>query len=487
MDLSSRLRAIVKGGPPKPAAPVPERGGLRELTYEPDTGGYEGTMDLSRVSAILGGRVAETTFGQCLVIDRRYEADRFHGTIRIGDCDLEDCSPLGILDPALHPWLGSSLDQRRDGEADDPDQSCGGAARTLNRTVFIDLETTGLSGGAGTLAFLVGCGYFDLGAFQVRQFLLTSHAAERALLTAVAEFFDGADLIVTYNGKTFDVPVMETRWMFHRLRMPLSEVAHFDMLHPARRLWRSRAGAGGDLEEAGCRLSTLEHTLFEVERVGDVPGFEIPGRFFNFIRSGDPRPLEPVLEHNRLDLVSLAAVMARAVQLARGGHSSCRDGAEALALGRVFERAGEMDRAAACYTAAIESPQPEVKGEALYRRALRLRRDRCFAEAAASWRAIVQLTEPRGIRRLARLGDLRQFATEALAIHHEHRERDLDGARELALFALQEAAGARADGMRHRLARIDRKISGRADRAVLRRTRRSDIADTKKDAQLFSS
>ena len=244
MDLSSRLRAIVKGGPPKPAVPVPERGGLRELTYEPDTGGYEGTMDLSRVAAMLGGRVAETTFGPCLVIDRRYEAERFHGTIRIGDCDLEDCSPLGILDPALHPWLSSSLDQRRDGEADDPDQSCGGAARTLNRTVFIDLETTGLSGGAGTLAFLVGCGYFDLGAFQVRQFLLTSHAAERALLTAVAEFFDGADLIVTYNGKTFDVPVMETRWMFHRLRMPLSEVAHFDMLHPARRLVAVARGCG---------------------------------------------------------------------------------------------------------------------------------------------------------------------------------------------------------------------------------------------------
>ena len=119
------------------------------------------------------------------------------------------------------------------------------------------------------------------------------------------------------------------------------------MLHPARRLVAARAGAGGDLEEAGCRLSTLERTLFEVERVGDVPGFEIPGRFFQFLRSGDPRPLEPVLEHNRLDLVSLAAVMARAVQLARDGHAACRDGAEALALGAVYERARRaVDRGA---------------------------------------------------------------------------------------------------------------------------------------------
>ena len=117
-----------------------------------------------------------------------------------------------------------------------------GGGASAPRTIFIDLETTGLSGGAGTVAFLVGCGYFDLGAFQVRQFLLTSYAAERALLAAVAEFFDDAELIVTYNGKTFDVPVMETRWLFHRMAMPLDGVPHFDMLHPARRLWKTRAG-----------------------------------------------------------------------------------------------------------------------------------------------------------------------------------------------------------------------------------------------------
>jgi uncharacterized protein YprB with RNaseH-like and TPR domain len=479
MDLSSRLRAIVKGGPPK-AATTPADGARRELTYEPDTGGYEAVMDLSRVGAILGGRVAETSFGRCLVIDRRYEADRFHGTVRIGDCDVDDCAALGVLDPALRgqgtaPEFQRSWTQPADG------------VRAFPRTVFIDLETTGLSGGAGTLAFLVGCGYFDLGAFQVRQFLLTSHAAERALLSAVADFFEGSDLIVTYNGKTFDVPVMETRWMFHRLPMPLAEVPHFDMLHPARRLWRSRAGTGGDIEDAGCRLSTLEQSLFGVRRVGDVPGSEIPGRFFHFLRSGDPRPLEPVLEHNRLDLVSLAAVMARGMQLAREGHRSCRDGAEALALGRVYERAGVLDQADACYTCAVDGSRPEVQAEALYRLGLRHRRERRFAEAACAWRAIIALTESRAVRRLARLADVRQFATEALAIHHEHRERDLDGARELALFALQDSDGQRAESMRHRLARIDRKISDRVNGKPSARFGRRRQADKKTDAQLFWS
>ena len=135
----------------------------------------------------------------------------------------------------------------------------------------------------------------------------------------------GADLIVTYNGKTFDVPVMETRWLFHRLQMPPRACRHFDMRHPSRR----GAGDPGDLADSCCRLATLERTLLNVSRVGDVGGFEIPSRFFQFLRSGDPRPLEPVLEHNRLDLVSLAGVMARALELARDGHAACRDCAEA--------------------------------------------------------------------------------------------------------------------------------------------------------------
>jgi DNA polymerase III epsilon subunit-like protein len=435
VDLTSRLRSIVRGGSPK-----------RDLTYEPDIGGYEAVMDIERVGEILGGRTVDTSFGRCLVIDRRYESDRFHGDVRIGDCEVTESEGLSILDPGL-----PSAERR---------------ARSPGprRTIFIDLETTGLSGGAGTVAFLIGCGYFDLGAFQVRQFLLTSFASERALLCAVAEFFAGADLIVTYNGKTFDVPLMETRWLFHRIQMPLDGVPHFDMLHPARRLWKGRADAA---LEGGCRLSTLERTLFGVTRVGDVPGLEIPGRYFRFLRSGDPRPLEPVLEHNRYDLVSLAAVMARGVQLAREGHGSCRDCAEALALGKVFERVDLSERAEACYRNAAVAGDADVRGEALYRLGLRLRRDRRFDEAAAVWHDVLRLTEPRHVRR--RLAGLRKFATEALAIHHEHRDGDLTTARELALFALQETDDDAAEGLRHRLARLDRKLA------------------KKRDAQLFTS
>jgi uncharacterized protein YprB with RNaseH-like and TPR domain len=435
VDLTSRLRSIVR---PPNSAP-------RELTYEPDTGRYEATIDIDRVADVLGGQVVTNKHGRALVIDRRYESDRFHGTRRVGDCHLDDGDLLRLLDPGLQPFDGVG-----------------------ERTLFVDLETTGLSGGAGTVAFLVGVGWFDLGAFQVRQFLLTSYAHERALLCAVAECFGATSLLVTYNGKTFDVPVMETRWLFHRMPLPLESVRHFDMLHPARRLWRAREDTAKDPSgEGGCRLGTLERVLCDVRRVGDIPGMDIPARYFRFLRSGDARPLEPVLEHNRLDLISLAAVCAHAVELVDEGTTRCRDAAEALALGRVYERAGCVDKAMDAYrhAASDSSAHIDVVLEAIYRLGLRLRRDRRFAEAADCWRRLLELKQPRLGRRSELLVPLRQYAVEALAIHHEHRERDYEGAKELTLRLLEECDEARpkTESTRHRLARLEKKIARKND------------------------
>ena len=441
MDLTSRLRSIVR---PPNAAP-------RELTYEPDTGRYEATIDIDRVADVLGGQIVTNRFGRALIVDRRYESDRFHGTRRVGDCDVADGDTLKLLDPTLPSPDGAG-----------------------ERTLFVDLETTGLSGGAGTVAFLVGCGWFDMGAFQVRQFVLTSYASERALLCAVAECFRATSLLVTYNGKTFDVPVMETRWLFHRMPLPLESVRHFDMLHPARRLWRAReetANVGASSHaasgEGGCRLGTLERVLCDVTRVGDIPGMDIPARYFRFLRSGDARPLEPVLEHNRLDLISLAAVTAHAVQLVEEGMPRCRDAAEALALGKVYERAGCIDKAIAAYEHAAADPSAHVDVvlEGLYRLGLRLRRDRRFAEAAECWRRLLEVKQGRLGRRSELLAPLRQYAVEALAIHHEHRERDYEGAKELTLRLLEECDEGRpkTESTRHRLARLEKKIAGKND------------------------
>jgi hypothetical protein len=488
VDLASRLRSIVRpaGGGTPGASPHAEP--RRELTYEPDTGRYEASVDLDRVADVLGGQVVTNRFGRTLIVDRRYESDRFHGTRRVGECELPDGDTLRLLDPTLPPARGDAERglgiEEHPGDALNRSGAEGVTDGAGSRTLFIDLETTGLSGGAGTVAFLVGCGWFDLGAFQVRQFLLTSYASERAQLSAVADCFDATSLLVTYNGKTFDVPVMETRWLFHRMPLPLESVRHFDMLHPARRLWRARAGSiPGDGDDGGCRLSTLERVLCEVRRVGDIPGMDIPGRYFQFLRSGDARPLEPVLEHNRLDLISLAAVTAHAVELVEKGGAHCRDAAEALALGKVYERAGRNDRALDVYERAASDPsaQTDVRAEAMYRLGVRLRRDRRYAEAAACWRRLLELKPRRTrLRRTpsdagSMLAALHQYAVEALAIHHEHRERDYEGAKELTLQLLEELEGddfrlraetshartldRKAEATRHRMARLDRKLA----------------------------
>ncbi len=426
MDFTARLRSIVRPGAPDVRP--------RELTYEPDTGRYEATIDIDRVADVLGGRVISNAFGRALLVDRRYESDRFHGATSVGAIEFGDDERLRLLDPALAP---------PDGIGD--------------RMLFVDLETTGLSGGAGTMAFLVGCGWFDFGAFQVRQFLLTSYAAERALLCAVADCFADTSLLVTYNGKTFDVPVIETRWLFHRMPLPLESVRHFDMLHPARRLWRKREGELDD--EACCRLSTLERLLCGVTRLADVPGMEIPTRYFRFLRTGDARPLEPVLEHNRIDLISLAAVTAAAVRLVEGGSAACRDACEALAVGKVFERAGAFESAMSCFHHAADDSRAhvDVRAEALYRLGLRLRRNRRFEDAGAVWRRVLQLEAGRG--RSTVLGPLRQFAVRQLAIHQEHRERDYEGARELTLQLLEEPENEQLEETRKRLTRLEKKIA----------------------------
>jgi tetratricopeptide (TPR) repeat protein len=317
--------------------------------------------------------------------------------------------------------------------------------------LFLDIETTGLHGGAGTVAFLVGIGYFDeAGAFRTRQFFLSSFAGERAMLHAVGEAVAGAALVVTYNGGSFDLPVMETRWLFHRLAPALEQRPHLDMLPPARRLWKEQLGG----IERSCRLVALEQSVLGTIRVGDVPGHEVPTRYFEFVRTGDATPLEPVLEHNRLDLLSLAVLMARAQSLVQRGAEAAADSRECLALGRVYERAGRFDAADAAYRAALEHGLSDrgTAELAWLSRARLARRRRRYADAAAAWREVLRATDRRSPRR----GE----AIEALAVHHEHRERNLSLARALVQRALvHERDPHRREAAKRRLERLDRKLA----------------------------
>jgi uncharacterized protein len=423
----SRLREVLRGGRP-PA---------RELTYVPLGAGEVDRRAASPefLAAGLGGSLLETPFGACLLVERAYEAWQSHGREIVAGGEGIDNDGFGFR----------LLENARPGARR-------AAAPAGRRIVFLDLETTGLSGGAGTVAFLVGCGFFDAGRFLVRQFVLPAFAAERALLAAVAMFAGEVCALVTFNGKTFDLPVMETRWLFHRMSPPFEGMRHLDMLHPARRLWRPPGvDASGD-GRVGCRLVELERSVLGFHRVGDVPGWEIPGRYFHYLRTGGAAPLVPVLEHNRLDLLSLALLAARAVRLIESGSETARDAAECLALGRLYERAGAVDRAAACFDRAARDGEARVRALALQRLALRYRRDRRHAESAASWQQALLLD--------GEAGAIGQQALEALAIHHEHRARDLAAARDVARRALAGAADRRRrEALGYRLARLEKKMA----------------------------
>jgi len=202
------------------------------------------------------------------------------------------------------------------------------------------------------------------------------------------------------------------------------------------------------------RLRSPGSRFVALRRRGDVPGFEIPARYFHFVRSGDPAPLEAVFEHNRLDLLSLAALTARALHLSRIGPAHTRDPREAAGLGLTYARAGLDVRAEEAYRRAVElagSASSVVLIEALRALAVMWRRARRYEDAAACWRRVLaERPCPPHVAREAR---------EALAIHHEHRLRDLVAARTFALQSLEsESQPAWNRAVRHRLARIDRKM-----------------------------
>jgi uncharacterized protein YprB with RNaseH-like and TPR domain len=441
-DLASRLRSIVRQDR-EAQAKAP-----RELTY---VAPLEGGHAAERVAEALNGSVHAVANSACAVFERTWESTDWHGRRPVSSYALEPDLPLGLFDTRA-----------------------GGLPDWASKVVFFDVETTGLSGGAGMLAFLVGCGWFEDGGFRVRQFLLGSASGERALLDALGSIFDEASLVVTFNGRTFDVPLMETRWAFHRKSSPTDDLPHFDMLPPARRLW-GRAGktdvgrrfsdAPGkptpDIGFSSCSLTSLERSVLGFHRVGDVPGFEIPLRYFQFLRTGDAGLIEDVLEHNRLDLISTAAVMAHALGLAREGPDACRDGREQLGLGRLYERAGDRDRAVRAYELAARETNDDrdVRRHALARLASMLRREARFDEAADAWTGVLALADADSYESgAASFGALERRAVEALAIHHEHRARNLTSARRYAQALRSAAAGRARTDADHRLGRLDRKL-----------------------------
>ncbi|MBX3170551.1 MAG: ribonuclease H-like domain-containing protein [Candidatus Eremiobacteraeota bacterium] len=170
------------------------------------------------------------------------------------------------------------------------------------RMLYLDTETTGLAGGSGTYAFMIGLAFFEQGQLRLEQLIMRSHCEEKAMLQYLIERLENSDGLITFNGKSFDIPLLQTRLIMNRLRYDLEELPHLDLLPVSRRLW-SQA-----LEN--CRLETLETEILGLPRQGDVPGWMVPQIFFRYLQTGCARGLAQVAEHNRRDILTMVGLVA---------------------------------------------------------------------------------------------------------------------------------------------------------------------------------
>jgi hypothetical protein len=345
------------------------------------------------------GQVLKNSRGEFFLAHEAFPFGRPYGKLRIGDIPSADLTPLNLFlkDAAM------------------PDAS---------RLIFLDTETTGLAGGTGTCAFLIGIGSVEGMKFVVRQFFLRDFPEEKAVLEALAEPLAACEGIVTFNGKTFDVPLLETRYALARMKSPLARLLHFDALHPARRLWKLR------LES--CKLTNLEEAILGIRREGDVPGSEIPAIYFNYLRSGEARGLQPVFYHNALDVVSLAALtveLARA--LGEGGAEALGSSLDLFSLSRILGTAGEQEKSISTCRQALTAGLPgQVESLALKHLAAEFKRQRQHESAVELWLELARREPPLAVE-----------ALEELAIHFEHHRRDLEQALEFTLAALAHLDG----------------------------------------------
>ena len=210
----------------------------------------------------------------------------------------------------------------------------------VKKCLFMDTETTGLSGGAGTVAFLVGAGYTDGDGFVIEQFLMREYADEPELIDRLAGLMEQFDCVCTFNGRKFDMPLLEARFIMCRMRDRWRALENLDLLTPARRAWKLRIGS--------CRLSRIETEILGMPRHDDLPGSEVPGRYFEFLKTGDEGLLEDIIDHNRQDIATLATLLIRLCDI-NAAPEKLTDQRDLFSMGKSLERQGEWRHARELY------------------------------------------------------------------------------------------------------------------------------------------
>ncbi|HEX5838440.1 MAG TPA: ribonuclease H-like domain-containing protein [Anaerolineales bacterium] len=387
-----------------------------ELPRPKRKAGYE-------IDSVVDGLYLSTRLGDVFVAEKCFTTDYLHGSSSIL------CSSSFSL---VSQW------------AHDPRI----ADLPLSALAYLDTETSGLTGGTGTYAFLVGAARFIDGKFVLKQFFMRDPGEEEALLEGLADFLAPARALVTFNGKAFDAPILVTRYLMNRMPVPFTGYSHIDLLPLARRLWRDR------LESRA--LKYLEEHVLGMRRTSEeVPGYEIPWLYMDYLRTRDARPLAGVFYHNAMDVVAMAALLAHMNEIITNPYEGrVAHGLDFIALGKLFEDLGLVEEAARLFERGLqhEITEPDFKA-ALMRLSILQKRRGDFEEALRLW------------KQAAEAGHI--YAHIEIAKYYEHKRRDVKSAlawTRTALEHLQQASRMASherkhwlEEISHRLARLERK------------------------------
>ena len=371
----------------------------------------------------MSGEVVETALGKHFETTRLFERHRRHGSV--GIVDLED----------MEPTLLAVISE--------------GAIRNspATRWAFLDTETTGLAGGTGTYPFLIGVGHITPEGFRVKQFFMRDYGEEASQLSALSSYLEQFDVMITYNGKSFDQPLLETRYRMSRAKPPFARMEHLDLLFSARRLWKLRFES--------CRLVELENRILGVERQGDVPGDLIPYLYFEYLKTKEAFRLAPVFHHNAIDILTLACltgIVPRAFE-SPASHPFAH-GSEMAGLARWLRSAERFDDAAALFRRALEKGLPDALMFRTMWDLAALEKKQGREDAATALYA--ELSQCRN--------EFQVGAHEELAKFYEHKERNYSMALDLVDAAIRLGDSVE---LRKRKLRLETRLSKPHSRKLL--------------------
>ena len=414
-DKFSRLAAL------KPTRPILARPVAIRMPSEEDI-----------LGRLLGAGVATNHFGEHLALRNWFSTPEF-------------AEPSSVTLELLSRTRDESISRKTRAALQDPE-----------KWLFLDTETTGLAGGTGTYAFLIGLAWWDAGGLQVEQFFMRDFAEEHSLLQELSQRVAERPVLVTFNGKSFDWPLLENRFTMTRSIAVPRLAAHLDLLHPARALWKLRLGS--------VRLVELERHVLDAPRLGwhrenDVSSALIPQFYFDYLRGGPAEPLAGVVRHNQMDLRGLAALFGKINEMLSesSGAANEIESLDLFGLSRFLQRRGEDDRAhSACSQALAIGLPAELRPRARRELAQMAKRRGEHAQAAEIWLEIV--ADPHdGIH-----------ACEQLAIYYERCAKDMVKAAQFAKLAIatlgRQRASSRDPFLTARIARLEQKFLQRLAR-----------------------